>query len=203
MSDAIETFKHKGLTIKIHNDEDAENPVDMDCQWKPYSFSTNHSNFKEPEELGLGERGEDGKVKITNPVLRQKLKVGLAFFLSYYEHGLCSWSVQGTKWYPDMQWDGVSLAGLVIWEHPPGDIGGKTYKARQKDAEGFMETYTAWCNGSCYCYTIEKPCGSCGQDNEVLESCGGYYDIDEAKKEAISEANAHAKDLKKEETKSC
>jgi hypothetical protein len=193
----VESFKHKGLSIDIDYDQDLENPCDMDSQWKVYSFSTSHASFKEPSELGLQGRDASGKHHISNPGLRQKLKVGLAFFLSYYEHGLCSWSVQGTRSYPDMQWDGVSTAGIMIWEHPPSHIGGKTYEERQKDAEGFMEMYTAWCNGHGYCYVVKRPCGACGQDDEILGSCGGYYGIEEAKESAIEEADHYAKKPKK------
>jgi len=200
MSDTVETFKHKGLTIKIEVDPDMENPCDMECQWKVYSFNTRHASFKEPSELGL----EDGK--ITNPGLRQKLKVGLAFFLSYYEHGLCDWSVAGSKSYPDARWDAVGCAGMVIWEHPPSRIGVKTYEEREKDAKGFIELFTKWCNGEGYYYVVLKPCGSCGRDDKTLDSCCGYSSVEEAKEEAISAANAHVKlkkPKKKEEKATC
>ncbi len=201
MSDTtVETFKHKGLTIRIEHDPFMEDPSDDDLQWKLYSFNTRNTNFKEPSELGLGEDG-----KITNPGLRQKLKVGLAFFLSYYEHGNCMWMIADGP-IPagvEFQWDGTRVAGLLIWEHRPDEIGGKTREDRMKDAAGFVDTYTKWCNGEGYGYAVLKPCGSCGKDNEVLDSCYGFYSIEEAKGEAIPAADAHAKDLKKKEKATC
>lgn len=155
------------VTVKIDFDQDVESPLDADGQWTLYSFSTKHRNFKHPEELGLGERGSDDIPKILNPGLRRKLEVGLAFFVSYYEHGSCVWSLRGSG--PNCRWDSVDCAGLLVWEHKPNELGAKTFEDRAKDAATFLDVYTSWCNGDCYCWDM---------DDAVGDGCGGYIGPD-------------------------
>jgi hypothetical protein len=51
-------------------------------------------------------------------------------------------------------------------------MGAKTYEARQKDAESFLETYNDWANGNCHWYKIEDDTG------HVIDECGGYIGED-------------------------
>ena len=146
--------------------------TDFDGQWTLHSFSRRHYNFKEPDELGFNNR--DGEVVVKNPGLRRKMQVGLAFVLSYYEHGNSLWMLQnGSK--PagvEFQWDGTRVAGLLVWGHKPGDMGAKSYEDRAKDAQGFLDEYNEWCNGNCYGYDIET------EDGEHVDSCWGFIGSD-------------------------
>jgi hypothetical protein len=167
------------IRIRIENDPDLENPTEWDGQWTVYSFGRRHLSYKDPEELGLSlERGEDGKPKVLNPGLRRKLEVGLAFFLSYYEHGGSVWSLIGEG--PQCRWDTVSLAGLLVWEHPPKELGAKSREDRAKDARRFLETYNAWSNGDGMGYVVEDvvECDRHEQHYEHLDSCWGFYGND-------------------------
>ena len=65
-----------------------KNP-EMHSNWRVYSFSTRHSNFKHPDKLGLGPLGEDGNPIINDIKLKRKFKYGTAYFLSYFEHSSC------------------------------------------------------------------------------------------------------------------
>ena len=147
--------------VRIEHDPDCESPAECDHTWRPYSFSTRHVNYREPTQFFDERRGP----KLW---LRNKLRVGLAFPLSYHEHGLGLWFIRGTKWTPDALWDTVDLAGLLIWEDQPSDIGGKTVAERQKDAAAFLEEYSDWCNGNCHGYAIE------GADGNTVDSCCGF-----------------------------
>ncbi len=162
------------LVINFWHDEEAEDPCDTDG-WKVYSFSTKHSNYMRPGDV------EDD--------MRPKLEAGLAFLLSYFEHGQCLWALRGEL--PigaRCPWDSVGTAGIIVWESPEEDLGPKTLEERRKDAAAFIERYTHWCNGEVYGYTVEAvtPCPTCGKVEETdevdfdLPSCGGYYpdDID-------------------------
>lgn len=151
------------LTVSIFNDE-AEDPHEMDGQWTLHQFSRDKSHFTDPYELFTENR------KIRNPGLRRKLDVGLAFLVSYYEHGQCVWSIKGTG--PQCRFDSVGLAGILVWENKPGDMGAKSYEDRQKDAAAFLQTYTDWCNGNVYGYSIDDP------EGEVNDGCGGYFGHD-------------------------
>ena len=133
--------------VKIEHDQDCSSPMENDGNWQFYSFCDRHNNFKHPDEFF----GEDGK---PNRQIARKLRNGLAFLLSYHEHGLCRWDVSGHG--PSCQWDSVSKAGIAVWEEPPGDMGAKTYEDRKKDCQGSTEEYTEWCNGNCYGYIIQE-----------------------------------------------
>jgi len=153
-------------TITIYNDPDCECPNDWDG-WTLYSFNTRHVNFKHPR--GFGIRRDGSSIDIG---FRRKLQVGTAFVLGYFEHGNCIWFLKderplGTE--GDFRWDGVSVAGVLVWEQPVRNLGAKTYEDRADDARRFVETYTNWANGECYGYMIE-PEG---------ESCGGFFSAED------------------------
>lgn len=147
------------LTVEISYDFDMECPNDMDCQWKLYCWDTRYRNSERPVSVGINE--DDWTV--FNPGLRSKLRVGLAFWLRYSEHGPpCRWDI-GSAEKPD---------GILIWHHPRSHIGGKTYAERQKDAEAFLEMYTSWCNGDGYGFTVTDA------DGEYVDGCWGFYGCD-------------------------
>jgi hypothetical protein len=157
------------LVIKFWHDDHSTDPCEDD--WQVYSFNRRHHNYRQPDEF------EDDEE------LQTKLKVGLAFPLSYYEHGQCLWSLGGAL-PPGARcpWDSVGYAGLIVWEQDEGNIGAKTVEDRREDATRFINRYTMWCNGEIYGYTIEafSKCHACGQDEEAeaefdLPSVGGYY----------------------------
>lgn len=157
------------IVIKLEHDHDVDNPCTEDG-WKVHSFSSNHGTFTEPSELGLDEDGEPDEA------LRAKIKSGLAFVLSYYEHGGCEWSLQGEG--QKCRWDSVRLAGLMIWEQDVDNLGALSYEDREKDARENLNVFNQWCNGHTFWYSAVRvaDCKSCGQEEEVedLDSCGGF-----------------------------
>lgn len=160
------------LTVRIWHDTDMDDPHDAcDGQWTLHQFSNRHAHYTDPDSFGLT-KGDDGKLVVGDKELRKKLRRGLAFFVSYYEHGRCHWSIRGTG--PQCRWDSVGLAGVIVWEHDPSDLGAKTIKAREKDAAAFLETYTAWCNGDVFGFTVDDP------EDDIHDSCGGFYGNDTA-----------------------
>jgi hypothetical protein len=157
-------------TLTIEYDHDAERPDSTYDGWKPISFGRRHINFEHPGNYCLNKQENIG--------LRRKLEVGLAFWLSYYEHGLCKWSIRGEG--PQCRWDSVDVAGLLIWTGKPSDMGAKTYEDRARDARNFLEEYTDWCNGHCYWFSLEAA-------QRPLDSCGGFIGTNQLT-EAINEA---------------
>lgn len=148
------------LKIEIRHDDDVASPCDDCCTWKLYSFNRSHASFADPSRFTPPNIG-----------LQRKLKVGLAFWLSYSEHGLCAWSLSSGG--INCGWDSVRLAGILVWENKPGDIGAKTLESRREDARNFLEVYTDWCNGTCYYYSIED-----AVTEEAVASCGGFIGTD-------------------------
>ena len=162
------------IIVYIDHDDCMDSPCENDG-WKAYSFSHHHSNFKRPSDLGLDVDPD------IDPDLRVKLDAGLAFILSYFEHGNCIWSLQGDG--PSCRFDSVGVAGLLVWEQDADDLGPKTLEERQKDAAAFLETFTEWCNGECYHYRAVKVrnCPTCNQEETVdenFDSCGGFIGAD-------------------------
>jgi len=120
-----------------------------DCGWRVYSFGRRHSNFIDPETMGLSLKiGPDGDPIVVDPALRRKFKAGLAHFLSYYEHSGSWWGLK----YGDIpagiefQWDGRRNAGLLIWDGPASAIPG-TVEERTAQAAAFIDRYTKYVNG--------------------------------------------------------
>ena len=57
--DAIETYKHAGLTIEIHVDEGPESPREWDNAGKLVIYSRHGSNHMEVNELDMTFRPDD------------------------------------------------------------------------------------------------------------------------------------------------
>lgn len=157
------------LVVKIEHDHDPMHPEEGDGNWHLISFGRRHSNYRDPDEFIL-HFTEEGKPVARDKELRAKLRRGLAFWCSYYEHSGSVWSLMGEG--PSCRWDSVRVAGLLVWEHPAEDMGAKTIKGRAEDARSFLSTYNAWANGEVYGYDIDDP------EGDVEDSCWGYYGND-------------------------
>lgn len=162
------------VILRIEQDSDIECPTTWDS-WRLYSFCSRHNEFKHPDTLGLGPLDRFGEPAIRNIGLRQQLKAGTAFLLSYFEHGNSLWMLKEGS-IPagiEFQWDGARVAGLLRWEGKAVDLGPKTYADRMKDAQNFLDIYNAWANGEGYSYSIED-----AETEEEIDSCGGFYSND-------------------------
>ncbi len=184
--DAIETrtVERDGQTyrIRIYADTDAANPLeDWDEMGAILSLNRRHRNF---DPAGIEEAIS------TNPD---------AVPLSYYEHGLCLWSVAGEL--PAVcrcRFDSVSFAGVwlpnALTLESARNYGGRTrLHFMRKRARQACEAYTQWCNGDIYGYQIERisACACCGsEDSESVDSCWGFYGLDTCQSEAESAAAA-------------
>ncbi|MFN9287158.1 MAG: hypothetical protein ACK6EB_03745 [Planctomyces sp.] len=162
------------LIVSIDSDY-CENPAESECNWRLISYGTRHVAFEHPDTLFRVTR-ENGWLEFNprDPGLRRRLDVGLAFHLSYYEHGLCSWFRKGCGGPgTNCRFDGVVHAGLLVFEHGPSAIGAKTYAERAADADRFLKQYTDWCNGNGLSFTVRTNTG-----DYVDGGCGGYYGSD-------------------------
>lgn len=159
------------VRVTISHDDDPMSPMEGDGTWTVYSFNRRHVDYKDPESIGLAlELDDDGLPVVRNPGLRRKLETGLAFFLSYYEHGACKWSLIDEG--PSCRFDTARIAGILIWTHKPKEMGARTRADRAKDARLFLESYTAWCNGEVYGYGVDDP------EGDIEDSCWGFYGND-------------------------
>jgi hypothetical protein len=168
----------RNLTLEINHDLDVEQPDSGYDGWRLVSFGRKHSNYQDPDKYVKGFDRRTREVTPANIGLKRKLNVGLAFFLSYYEHGQGAWSLigEGTQ----DQWDTAYLAGILLWTGKPGDIGAKTLEDRAEDARDFLENYNAWANGETFWFRLVNKSG------EEIESIGGLIG-DEALSEVVGE----------------
>lgn len=165
----------RNLTLQIDTDLDVEMPDSGYDGWKLVSFA----NYEDPDKYVKAFDRRTREITPANIGLARKLRVNLAFFLSYYEHGLGAWSLIGEG--IQDQWDTAYLAGLLIWSGKPGDIGAKTVEDRAADARDFLGSYNAWANGETYLFRLSDENGG------EIESIGGFIG-DEALSEAIGES---------------
>jgi hypothetical protein len=155
--------------------------------WRVVSFGRRDAAYDDPDNYGF-HRNDDGEVVTSDIGLRRKLDCGTAFVLSYFEHGACTWSLQGTG--PQCRWDSVSVGGLLIYEEDVKDLP-KGYEARAEGMANMLEAYSNWCNGWLYgwrCF-VKQTCPTCADSTEdELEAVWGYFFCKDAEEEARSQA---------------
>ena len=166
--------------ISIYPDEDTPNPLD---DWSEMgsilSLNRRHRNF---DPAGI-----DAAIESNPDAVR----------LSYFEHGRCLWSVAGEQ--PAATrcpWDSVPFAGVWLpdaeTQASAAKYGGRTRQLfLRKRAHHACETYSQWCNGDVYGYTVERltACPACDKEYaQEVESCWGCYGL----AECLSEATAVA-----------
>jgi hypothetical protein len=170
--------------VILENDVDYPNPAEEDG-WTLHSFCTRHTNFKDPEECGLGPPDKTTGHPIPLTIgLRRKLETGTAFVCSYYEHGNSIWSLLGEG--SNDQWDSTRVAGLLVWDQPIKHLGAKTKEDRKNDARNFLASYTAWANGNAFYFRVEEVTDEEDEDGEEIEN-GSYLDTNDNLKEMFRE----------------
>lgn len=145
----------------VEHDICPESPCEAWDDWKVIDFDNRHRDSYPMG--GYLKEIPDGTVAAKHIVFRKRLAVGLAFLLTRTEHGICNWHIaaKGSS--------ARSVDGIMYWQYGPSAIGAKTYKEREDDAERFLETYTSWCNGEVYRYSIQNG------EGEQLDGTGLFY----------------------------
>lgn len=169
---------YRVLYLSVDHDPDPPNPIDPednDGVWTVYSFDSRSGDCSNRdrfiEDLVTDDPDEDQtEILVLADDIRDKLKVGLAFFISRpYE----DWKINTTvnPIFADLE----DADGLMIWEHDPSDMGAQSYPDRQQDAQGELTEYNAWCNGYCWEYTLRDENGKLLTDPDVRNTLYGDY----------------------------
>ena len=162
----------RDVRIRIENDQDPENPL----EWDRFKLITRTRRHATTDLKAWESMFPDGRMGIG---IATKLKHSTAWFVDYFEHGSCRWSISGQG--PQCQWDNTRRAGILLWTGRPSQLAG-TAEKRDQIAARVLDTYTSWCNGDAYGYVVED-----ADTGEHLDSCWGYigdyeYCLEEAKR---------------------
>ena len=173
----MESFEHRGLTIEIRPDEDAESPREwcnlgtMVCWHRRYRLGDDNA-FDDPAEFHewWKEHGEGGEL--------------LPLYL--YDH---SGITMSTGSFGD-PWD----SGQVGWIYATRETLLKEYSCKRisklvrerarKCLLAEVESYDQFLTGDVWCYHITS--------DDIDDSCCGFFGYDYCREEAISVANYHA-----------
>jgi len=172
MSEYIgDTFKHNGYTVKLIADNDAESPRDWDDNGL-FIVTTKNRYFEVLHD------GQDARECMEDKELR---KTHWVFPVFAYIHSGVALSLGRGGQFSDM-WDsghiGFVFAAKSEWRYQTRDT--KKQGSAHKAARAEVETWNQYLSGDVWGYVIETP------DGDDIDSCWGFYGLDNARNEAIS-----------------
>lgn len=194
--DAIETYKHAGLTIEIHADDSPECPREWDNAGKLVIYG--RGNYIDVNELGgtyFPPQDYSGWDELDANVLKCFPGVELLPVFRY-EHSGVVYNTTGFSAYDSAGWDWSRVGFILCTRETMLSEWGKkivTPKVREQ-ARACMtseiESYSAWANGEVYGYIIKDENGNDMGDES--DSCWGFFGYDYVKQEAESIATSIA-----------
>jgi len=184
MLEAIETTEYKNHTIEIFQDEYAENPIkewdmlgEFFCWHRNYDLG-NSKRFDTPEEVRE-------YAKETNSLL---------YPLFMYDHSGIALSLGNSQYPFSCPWDAGQLGYVLVdREKTLKEYSKKilTKQLKQKIynvIQGEVNTYNQYLSGDVYGYKVID------KDGEELDSCWGYYGMEDVIEEAKSVVDYNVKD---------
>lgn len=148
----------KKKRIQVWQDHDIDNPCEYGL-WRVVSFNKKDINYE----------NYDDYIPLDDE-MKELRKKGHVFILSY--HGSNVWDLlKGGA--VTCSTDTTLVAGILFLECEDTKRDPRnTLEVLKKSARGFLETYTQWCNGEVYGFSV------IGKDGEIEESIGGFYGLD-------------------------
>jgi hypothetical protein len=176
-----EEFEHKGLTIKIVQDEDAQSPREWGDEG--LFLVASHRDFYVPAP------GEKRCRETFNAYVEQYGRTHWIFPIEAYIHSGVHLSFSHRGQYPDRRWD-VSQVGAIFASKKEWRLS----KSARKSAETHLEAWNQYLGGEVCGYIIEG--------GLTEESCWGFYGVEYCKKEALSMAEHMLKKMGEEKSES-
>jgi len=160
---SIHSEEYKGLTIALHPDSDVECPIEDQTEesdvilaiWQRNSRIADFNPFRDPQEAL--------RHAIANGYEVLKIRGYIHSGVAYTCDPLAAFR------YPfNCPWDS-GFAGFALVKRSAFPERKKADKGRrQKVAESYLQTLSAWANGECYWFAILN------EEGEQVDSCGGF-----------------------------
>lgn len=187
-NDAYETLEHEGLKVKIYPDDSPQSPDD----WGDNNaflvhyhreFDVRRDKIVTENEIASWYRGEE------NERLREVEQIYHIFPVAAYIHSGVVLSIGSGRGFPDYQWYqwDVSHVGAYLCAK-------SEWPEREKAAafaEGAIKIWNQYLSGDVWSYVIEDA------EGEHLDSCGGFYGIEDVRVKGVSTAKWHIEERRK------
>lgn len=163
-----------GMSIVIEHDECVDSPNNMNdgitvVGWHREFSPSLPQNLKLVTRAWANEQDED-------PDSDYKV-----FWLEAYIHGGVSLALSSQGNFPDRRWDVSSDVGVILIRKE--DFSDYTDEQFLEVAKSVIKEWNQYLEGDVWVYIVKSPF------DEIVDSCGGYYGIDDTKEQAISTAN--------------
>jgi hypothetical protein len=187
----IEKYEHEvdgvKFTIRIEYDDSQDSPRDWDNLGKMVLFH-NRYNFPNeqdgtsfsPSDFSGWDEFEAALVKEYDPAVVMPVYM--------YEHGGIPLNTGGYS----CPWDSGRVGFIfatkedVCNEWKVKRISKKLLDIDERNLKGEVDTYGKYVNGSVYWFSVKD------EDGEEIDSCGGYYDMDDCEADAKAACNFEA-----------
>ncbi len=189
---AIETFEHRGFTVEIHHDPDADSPRDW-CNTTTMVLS--HKRYNLPNEADVNFDDFDSFTEV-EAHLRAEHDVVALMPVWGYDHGQLALHAGGRVGQFADPWDSGCL-GIVFVTREGQEMCGTPDDMLDSVMQEEVQTYSEWANGENYGYIVTAPDDE-NYDGEEIDSCWGYVaSLDHCRSEAIAVADRYADEVEK------
>lgn len=184
MTILVESYKHvnkknEKFNINIVYDEYSESPREWDNLGKIICF---HSRYNLPNEQDLTnfKTGDFNSWEEWKKELIKEYNPCLILPVFMYDHSGISLNTGGFS----CSWDSGQIGFILATkkqvrkEWKVKRISKKLKSLVERNLKGEIETYSQYLNGEVYAFTITD------ENENIIDSCSGYYDIKSAKIEA-------------------
>lgn len=178
----LKTIEKNNLKIKIVTDIDPMNPREFDNIGTIVSCASGYN---------LGDKQLDREE--IEKIVKKKGTISIPVYA--YQHGniILKTSPFGCRF--DSGQIGIIYAekSKILKEYGEKTLNEELIAKVIKNFQSEIETYSQFLNGEVYGFTVEKEniCTHCDTKKaEILESCYGFYSVEEAESEAISIAES-------------
>lgn len=194
VSTEVESFKHKGLTVRIEYDDNPDNPRTWDnlgtmvCFHKRYNIGDEHE-YRTEDYAGWD---------AMEAAIKQRANVAVILPVYLYDHSTQALSTR--SWIGRAQhaeWDSGKVGFIFVsQEKALAEYGGRNITAKKRERivkclNSEVDTLSDFMQGMVYGFVVEDA------EGEHLDSCWGFYGLDYCRSEARAAAKSHATPAKK------